>query len=97
MTKKKKYKTMINLTKLPILSKEYENGNGFPEYLIDNPEYRDKYDYHTQENSYIVYEYIHNIPNIILELKSNKIEFSTHVDSCGMSYLLINKLQNGKL
>lgn len=84
---------MIDLTKLPILSKEYEDGNGFPEYLIDNTEYKDKYDYYTQENSYIVYEYIHNIPAIVLELISNKIEFSTHFDSCGMAYLLINKLQ----
>tara|TARA_R110002073_G_scaffold36570_1_gene106455 strand:- start:1528 stop:1785 length:258 start_codon:yes stop_codon:yes gene_type:complete len=84
---------MIDLTKLPILSKEYENGNGFPEYLIDALEYRDEYDYHTQVNSYIVYEYTHHIYEIILELKSNKIEFSTHVDSCGMTYLLINKLQ----
>jgi len=84
---------MIDLTKLPILSKEYEDGNGFAEYLIDNTEYKDKYDYYTQENSYIVYEYIHNITDIVLELISNKIEFSTHFDSCGMTYLLINKLQ----
>jgi hypothetical protein len=41
----------------------------------------------------IVYEYIHNINDIAIELLNNNIEFTHHIDDLDMSYLLINKLQ----
>ena len=84
---------MTNINKLQTLLTEYNNGNGHIEYLIDNEEYCDQHDHYTQQNSMIVYEYIHNINDIAIELINNNIEFTHHIDDYDMSYLLINKLQ----
>ena len=84
---------MTNINKLQTLLTEYNNGNGYIEYLIDNEEYCDQHDNYTQQNSMIVYEYIHNINDIAIELINNNIEFTHHIDDYDMSYLLINKLQ----
>ena len=83
----------MNINNLPTLLSEYKNGNGHIEYLIDNEEYCDQHDNYTQQNSMIVYEYIHNINDIAIELINNNIEFTHNIDDYDMSYLLINKLQ----
>ena len=81
----------MNINNLTTLINEYNNGNGYIEYLIDNEEYCDQHDLYTQQNSLIVYEYIHNINEIAIELLNNNIEFTHHIDEADMSYLLINK------
>lgn len=81
----------MNINNLTTLINEYNNGNGYIEYLIDNEEYCDQHDLYTQQNSMIVYEYIHNINEIAIELLNNNIEFTHHIDEADMSYLLINK------
>ena len=81
----------MNINNLTTLINEYNNGNGYIEYLIDNEEYCDQHDLYTQQNSLIVYEYIHNINEIAIELINNNIEFTHHIDEADMSYLLINK------
>jgi len=81
----------MNINNLPTLINEYNNGTGHIDYLIDNEEYSDQHDNYTIQNSLIVYEYIHNINEIAIELLNNNIEFTHHVDDSDMSYLLINK------
>jgi len=81
----------MNINNLPTLLSEYKNGNGHIEYLIDDELTSENHDNYTIQNSLIVYEYIHNINEIVIELINNNIEFTHHIDDSDMSYLLINK------
>ena len=92
-----KNKTMLDLTKLPILLNEY-NDEGGVEYLSDNSDYSELFTRIKpnlkQEDYLIVYSYIHNIKAIACELINNNIEFEHH--SCHVSdesYLLIDDTQ----
>ena len=81
----------MNINNLTTLLNEYKNGNGYIEYLIDDEMTSENHDNYTIQNSLIVYEYIHNINEIVIELINNNIEFTHHIDDNDMSYLLINK------
>ena len=81
----------MNINNLTTLLNEYKNGNGHIEYLIDDEMTSENHDNYTIQNSLIVYEYIHNINEIVIELINNNIEFTHHIDDSDMSYLLINK------
>ena len=81
----------MNINNLPTLLSEYKNCNGHIEYLIDDELTSENHDNYTIQNSLIVYEYIHNINEIVIELINNNIEFTHHIDDSDMSYLLINK------
>ncbi len=81
----------MNINNLTTLLNEYKNGNGHIEYLIDDEMTSENHDNYTIQNSLIVYEYIHNINEIVIELINNNVEFTHHIDETDMSYLLINK------
>ena len=81
----------MNINNLTTLLNEYKNGNGHIEYLIDDEMTSENHDNYTIQNSLIVYEYIHNINEIVIELINNNVEFTHHIDDSDMSYLLINK------
>ena len=81
----------MNINNLTTLLNEYKNGNGHIEYLIDDEMTSENHDNYTIQNSRIVYEYIHNINEIVIELINNNVEFTHHIDDSDMSYLLINK------
>ena len=75
---------MIDLTKFPILNKNYE-------YLIDNHE-QDAYLQTSNPQDYlIVYSYIHDIIETTIELIKYNIEFTHCQDPYSdETYLLIN-------
>jgi len=81
---------MLDLTKLPELNNTYE-------YLIDNPDYSELYEWNlaiNMEDYLIVYSYLHNIVEVAHELINNNVEFSHK--ACHLSdesYLLIDKTQ----
>jgi len=81
---------MLDLTKLPELNNTHE-------YLIDNPDYSELYEWNlaiNMEDYLIVYSYLHNIVEVAHELINNNVEFSHK--ACHLSdesYLLIDKTQ----
>ena len=57
--------------------------------LTDVVDQQDQHEYASADHSYILFSYTTNMPETILALTSNNIDYTIKTDSYGLDYILI--------